>query len=117
MKGSLSLLKNGSCHGSFSHVFQISVIVEFLETKFLLTFGFQLTFYCFEEMMNADERLFFALVKRHYIKILTFVYVNHRRSLSRLSPFLFRNCWTTTVLSLAQLYISTSSGYGNSGFG
>lgn len=49
---------------------------------------------------------------RHYIKILTFVYVNHRRSLS---PFLFRNCWTTTVWSLAQLYINTSSGYGNSG--
>lgn len=87
-------MKNSSRHGSFSHVFQISVIVEFLETKFLLTFGFQPTFHRFERLMNADERLFFALVKRHYTKILTFVYVNHRRSLS---PFLFRNCWITTV--------------------
>ena len=87
-------MKNSSRHGSFSHVFQISVIVEFLETKFLLTFGFQPTFHRFERLMNADERLFFALVKRHYIKILTFVYVDHRRSLS---PFLFRNCWITTV--------------------
>ena len=93
-----------------SHLFHISEIVEFLETKFLLSFGFQPTFHCFERLMNPDETLFFALVKRH-MKILTFVYLNHRRSLN---PFLFRNYWTITVWSLAQLYISTSSGYGNS---